>query len=1663
MYFDEMARLRFTVVSVVLLFSLFSISSGLQFSGSSSCYAQYDMWDATTNGTLSFEFKTAKKEGLLAYMDDGGQYDFLELKVAEGHVRLRYRIGEAAQTVMLGDDMNDNNWHSVEVMRDFQKTTLIVDGARKAGSAKDDTETTLTSKSDLYVGGIPRTTRLTALALPSVMFDARFQGHIRNLKYGLGGGRWRNAQLLNQDGTKEHASDECVRNNKCEHDGLCISTDSGATCDCTGTGYEGEFCNVVSSSVATFDGESYFSYDLSRKSIRTQQDGIQFEFRTQKPNGLMLQTGNEYDYVYFGIEDGMLAYSMNLGSGALVQKIEHPKGGFHDNIWHKVVMTRRKQEITVTVDDTIISSGKTQGNFASFSSEDKFFVGGGPDPKSLHGSSVSENFLGCLRQVKYISNSLTLELSSLAKKSDNYITITGNIPFSCKDFEQTDPVTFKTPEAYLAIDKWDAKVTGSLSYRFRTNEPNGVLMYNNGEKAMSDFFAMELLDGYLNMILDLGSGAIKLKCHPNTLNDGQWHSVKVEKNKKQGTVQVDEGVTPFFVSGDNERLDLEGNFFIGGTDTSLEAEKLPREMWSGMLGHGFVGCMRDMVMNRRSVDLAEIARSKSVPDVGLYCTDQPAQCENQPCRNGGICSEGWNRFICDCSNTRYTGDTCYEDAATLSFDGTQYMRVTMQNESLTDTEQINLRFKTKRAYGLLMATTSSNGVDTLMMELDSGKVKLVVNLGAGPTELFAGEGLNDMQWHTVKVKRELQKVMLSVDDEEPVEGPSMPTGDVTDGFNRVLEFKKIEVGALSDESRKNLLLPPSNFLGHMEQFTMNGQKFFEMAKSGTFTNIQVTASFNNMDDQIISNPVTFKSREAFIVLSPPNTYPVLNLFFQFRTVEPNGLILFNDGDGNDFLAVELVDGYIHYVFNTGDKTSVMRANTVTRLNNNQWHEVTITRDNRDRQVLKVDDATTKTQPASGPRHIDLTENMRVGGIESDLYESLPEYVQSRYGYLGCIAALDMNGVVPNLIKDALNSPKKHIVRGCEAPNRECAPESCENRGECYQLWNDFSCDCDLTTYTGVRCETRGTQAKFEGSGGMITFMYPEGERPGTHSDRLAVGFRTRSRNAVIARIDSIESKDYIEMEIADGNLFVVYNMGTEDHPIGELMKKVNDNKYHVVRFLRSGANATLQVDDEPVIQKIVTGDQLKIFNSQTYVKLGARGDSKRSKRALEREFIGTMQGVHYNGVNAIDLALENDPRVTVEGDVTITQPPPGPEPTTKAPTEAPPKMPEKPTSTVSTTATTAMPTTTVETTTTMQTTTLQTTQQSTTQAITTLERSLTTQSAGPTEPKDMTSGEEEESPESGSGCSSDDEDDCESSGGGEIKPTPVKPDMKVTTTVPTTPSVTTTEMVTTRATTKAMTTKPQTTTVRSTMKPTTLPPIKHTTPMEKEPMEPEGSGKCDGTNDDEDCEDGSGSGDMEMETTTKAEMTPPIAIKPTTKVTEMPLPEPNVGDVTKRMKHPSTTDMPMPQPESTGKPGSMSTENKSDMDDKTVAMPEPVEPTKEKMRERTESMVTSPEPSHSTNSEGMAKPLAKSGLGQTAMVVGIVAAVCIAVLILLYAVYKYRNRNEGSYRIDESRNYSYGTPTGTVIMPNANGSLYNGKDAVNKPLMKKHDSREWYV
>ena len=56
----------------------------------------------------------------------------------------------------------------------------------------------------------------------------------------------------------------------------------------------------------------------------------------------------------------------------------------------------------------------------------------------------------------------------------------------------------------------------------------------------------------------------------------------------------------------------------------------------------------------------------------------------------------------------------------------------------------------------------------------------------------------------------------------------------------------------------------------------------------------------------------------------------------------------------------------------------------------------------------------------------------------------------------------------------------------------------------------------------------------------------------------------------------------------------MFNVGTHDLPLGEIGVKVSDNTYHVVRFTRSGGNATLQIDDYNV-QALHAQGRRKIF------------------------------------------------------------------------------------------------------------------------------------------------------------------------------------------------------------------------------------------------------------------------------------------------------------------------------------------------------------------------------------------------------------------------------------------------------------------------------------
>ncbi|XP_041810570.1 neurexin 3a isoform X2 [Chelmon rostratus] len=1237
---------------------------GLEFLGTPGQWARYLRWDASTRGDLSFQFKTETSDALLLYFDDGGYCDFLQLSVVEGRLQLRFSIDCAETTVVSDRRVDDSSWHFATLSRYNLRTVLVLDGQVKADEVRPQRQF-MKIVSDLFLGGVPQDIHHGALTLPTVRNMQPFRGTITDLKYGI-------SQPLFLGSLKVPLESEgwCTMN-PCENGGTCSVVDGEPVCDCSKTEYKGRFCSegnetdpglhhLVHSeqareeNVATFRGSEYFCYDLSQNPIQSSSDEITLSFKTWQRNGLILHTGKSADYVNLALKDGAVSLVINLGSGAFEAIVEPVNGKFNDNSWHDVKVTRNLRQVTISVDGILTTTGYTQEDYTMLGSDDFFYVGGSPSTADLPGSPVSNNFMGCLKEVVYKNNDIRLELSRLARIVDPKMKIQGEVSYKCENVATLDPISFETPEAYISLPKWNTKRMGSISFDFRTTEPNGLILFTHGKpqerkdtarsqkNTKVDFFAVELLDGSLYLLLDMGSGTIKVKATQTKVNDGAWYHVDIQRDGRSGTISVNSRRTPFTASGESEILDLEGDMYLGGLPTDRTNLILPTELWTAMLNYGYVGCIRDLFIDGRSKDIRQIAEAQNGAGIKPSCNKQPGkQCESYPCKNRGVCKEGWNRFICDCTGTGYWSRTCEREASILSYDGSMYMKVVMPTIMHTEAEDVSLRFRSQRAYGLLMATTSRDSADTLRLELDGGRVKLTVNLDCirincnsskGPETLYAGQKLNDNEWHTVRVVRRGKTYKLTVDD-DVAEGQMV-------GDHTRLEFHNIETGIMTE--RRFVSSIPSSFIGHLQSLRFNGMLYIDLCKNGDIDYCELNARFGIRS--IIADPVTFKSKSSYLSLATLQAYTSMHLFFQFKTTSPDGFILFNSGDGNDFIAVELVKGYIHYVFDLGNGPNLIKGKSERALNDNQWHNVAITRDNSNTHTLKVD-ATATSQSINGAKNLDLKGDLFIAGLGPGMYGNLPKLVASREGFQGCLASVDLNGRLPDLLNDALFRSGQ-IERGCEGPSTTCQEDSCANMGICIQQWENYTCDCSMTSYTGTQCNDPGTTYIFGKGGGLITFKWPANERPSTRTDRLTVGFSTSLKDGILVRIDSAPGLgDYLMLHIQQGKIGVTFNIGTVDISVEESSTPVNDGKYHVVRFTRNGGNATLQVDNWSINEHFPTGRQLTIFNTQATVAIGG---SDRS-----RPFQGQLSGLYYNGLKVLNMAAEGSPNIKINGSVRL--------------------------------------------------------------------------------------------------------------------------------------------------------------------------------------------------------------------------------------------------------------------------------------------------------------------------------------------------------------------------------------------------------------------------
>uniref|UniRef100_A0A4W6CAZ5 Neurexin 3b n=1 Tax=Lates calcarifer TaxID=8187 RepID=A0A4W6CAZ5_LATCA len=1609
---------------LLLLSTVLGLSVGLEFTGSDGQWARYLRWDASTRSDLTFQFKTSESEGLLLYFDDGGYCDFLLLTVSEGKLQLRVSI-DCAETTITSDKMvNDSRWHFAAINRHNLRTGLAVDGQTKTEEVRPQRQF-MKIVSDLFLGGLPGDIRTSAITLPSV--------------------RDKLPTLINSQKVRLEMMGLCTEN-PCENGGICSLADGETYCDCSKTGYVGRYCTegkrsgffslVISAreeNVATFRGSEYFCYDLSQNPIQSSSDEITLSFKTWQRNGLLLHTGKSADYVNLALKDGAVSLVINLGSGAFEAIVEPVNGKFNDNAWHDIKVTRNLRQVTISVDGILTTTGYTQEDYTMLGSDDFFYVGGSPSTADLPGSPVSNNFMGCLREVVYKNNDIRLELSRLARIVDPKMKLQGDIVFKCENVPTLDPINFETPNSYLALPKWNTKRVGSISFDFRTSEPNGLILFTHGKPQdrrdakgqknnKVDFFAVELLDGGLYLLLDMGSGTIKVKATQAKVNDGAWHHVDIQRDGRSGIISVNSRRTPFTASGENEILDLEGDLYLGGLPDNRAGLVLPTELWTAMLNYGYVGCVRDLFIDGRSKDIRQIAQSQNVTGIKPSCNKMTGkQCDSNPCKNNGVCKEGWNRFVCDCTGTGFWDSTCDKEASILSFDGSMYMKVVIPSVMHTEAEDVSLRFMSQRAFGLLMAATSRESADTLRLELDSGRVKLTVNLDCvrincntskGPEVLYAGQKLNDNEWHSVRVIRRGKNFKLTVDDD-------VAEGQMAGDHTR-LEFNNVETGILTE--RRFVSSAPSSFIGHLQSLKFNGMQYIDMCKNGDIDYCELNARLGLRF--IIADPVTFKTKGSYLGLATLQAYTTMHLFFQFKTTSPDGFIIFNSGDGNDFIAVELVKGFIHYVFDLGNGPSLLKGNSDNPLNDNQWHNVVIIRDVSNTHTLKVDSKSV-TQNVNGAKNLDLKGDLFIGGLGPNMYQNLPKLVVSREGFQGCLASVDLNGRLPDLINDALFRSGQ-IERGCEGPSTTCQEDSCANMGVCMQQWENFTCDCSMTSYTGTHS---GTTYIFGKGGGLITYTWPNNERPSTRTDRLAVGFSTTIKDGILVRIDSAPRLgDYIMLHIEQGKVGVTFNIGTVDISVKETTTAVNDGKYHLVRFTRNGGNATLQVDNWPVNEHFPTGRQLTIFNTQATISIG--GNDRK------RPYQGQLSGLYYNGLKVLNMAAEGHPNIKVNGSVRLVGDVPASRGAARTTTSVPPEM----------------STTFIETTTTLSTTTTR--KQRSPPTIQTTD--------------DIVSSAE---------CSSDDEDleECDSghAGGELVIPVLVEDPIDI-------PSVST----------------------RSPFipLPPTLRPVLTIIETTKESlaMATEAGVPCLSDRGSDDCDDGDGGDDAfdsslpptddEDFYTTFSLVTDKIlttsayeggykALAPKWEAKDLrPSKASEAGRTTPTSPLPDLRGTPPAAVPSDTPPklpaGKMNNREVKPPQPDIVLLPLPTSFDLDGTKPRGP-FITSPMlrtvPAALPTVPGVvrrvppgASEVIRESSSTTGMVVGIVSAAALCILILLYAMYKYRNRDEGSYQVDETRNYisNSAQTNGAVVKDKTPSGSAKGSASSKRP---KDKDKEYYV
>uniref|UniRef100_A0A7N6AD81 Laminin, alpha 4 n=1 Tax=Anabas testudineus TaxID=64144 RepID=A0A7N6AD81_ANATE len=280
---------------------------------------------------FSLSLKTHSSFGLIFYVSDAQEDNFMALFLAQGKLVYTFNVAEQRVRIKSEKKYNDNAWHNVVFIRDGSMGRLILDGHTVLEDRAHGINVSWHISSPLYIGGVPA---------------GRAQKNIQR--------------------NSAHSFNGCLKN--LQLDGRWLSPVS-------------ETYGVVPCFEGHSEAGAYFSEEggyvvLEESFDQGQRFELSIEVRPRVASGVLLHVRTAEGYFTVHIHQGAVVVLVNDGKHEFSTKVS-PRQGLCGGNWHNITVIRDANVVQLDVDSEV-SHVVGSLNPSSTSAKMPVFIGGAP-------------------------------------------------------------------------------------------------------------------------------------------------------------------------------------------------------------------------------------------------------------------------------------------------------------------------------------------------------------------------------------------------------------------------------------------------------------------------------------------------------------------------------------------------------------------------------------------------------------------------------------------------------------------------------------------------------------------------------------------------------------------------------------------------------------------------------------------------------------------------------------------------------------------------------------------------------------------------------------------------------------------------------------------------------------------------------------------------------------------------------------------------------------------------------------------------------------------------------------------------------------------------------------------------------------------------------------